>query len=69
MKTLSYDWFLDIHHVEIVKRSSRVIAVHNSVSFVAASGSPVSGLVLKPCKVCWADQVRLPVWVITADCN
>lgn len=68
LEALTCEHFFLVNYVEICKRISHVITVHNSVCVVAASGSPVSGLVPKPRKVCWADQVRLPIWHLTADC-
>ena len=55
-------------YVAVCQGCSHVICEHNSVGVIATGSSPVSGLGPKPCKVCWADQVRLPIWVITADC-
>ena len=54
-------------YVAVCRGCSHVICEHNSVGIIATGSSPVSGLGSKPCKVCWADQVRLPIWVITAD--
>ena len=54
-------------YVAVCQGCSHVICEHNSVGIIATGSSPVSGLGPKPCKVCWADQVRLPIWVITAD--
>ena len=55
-------------YVAVCQGCSHVICKHNSVGIIATGSSPVSGLGPKPCKVCWVDQVRLPIWVITADC-
>ena len=57
-------FFLHGKYVAICQGCSHVICVHNSVGIIATGSSPVSGLVPKPCQVCWADQVRMPVWLI-----
>ena len=60
-------YFLHGKYVAICQGCSHVICVHNSVGIIAAGSSPVSGLGPKPCQVCWADQVRMPVWLIATD--
>ena len=57
-------FFLHGKYVAICQGCSHVICVHNSVGIIAAGSSPVSGVGPKPCQVRWADQVRMPVWLI-----
>ena len=68
LKTLTVEICRQGQYVAVCKGCSHVICVHNSVGIIATGSSPVSGLLPKPFKVITADQVRMPVWVIAADC-
>ena len=68
LKTLTIEICRQGQYVAVCKGCSHVICVHNSVGIIATGSSPVSGLGPKPFKVITPDQVRMPVWVIAADC-
>ena len=57
-------FFLNGKYVAICQGCSHVICVLSSVGIIATGSAPVSGLGPKLCQVCWADQVRVPVWLI-----
>ena len=68
LKTLTIEICRQGQYVAVCKGCPHVICVHNSVGIIATGSSPVSGLGPKPFKVITPDQVRMPVWVIAADC-
>ena len=55
--------------IKVLKRGSQVIRIYGSVCVVSASSSPVSRAISEPKEVRPFDEVRLPVWGITADCT
>ena len=56
-------------NVKVVKQGSQVIRIYGAVCVVSASSSPVSRAISEPKEVRPFDEVRLPVWGITADCT
>ena len=55
--------------VEVFKRGPQVICIYRAVCVVSTSSSPVGRLISEPNKVMPWNQIRLPVWSITADCG
>ena len=55
--------------VKVLKRGSQVIRIYGAVCIVSASSSPVSRAISEPKEGRTFDEVRLPVWGVTADCT
>ena len=55
--------------VKVLNRGSQVIRIYGFVCVISASSSPVSRAISEPKKGRTSDEVRLPVWGISADCT